>query len=306
MLDLRRLRLLRELAYRETIAAVAHALAFTPSAVSQQLAILEREAGVPLLERTGRRVRLTPAARTLVAHTEDLLARLEHAEAALAAVRRSVTGTLRIGAFPSAARALLPDALVALGRECPDLELTVEEFDPALAAEAIRTGELDVALTHDYDLVPVPEHPALESVTLLTEPMFVASRGAPPDPDDPVASFRHDWWIMGRSGNQCRLAAERICQAAGFQPRIRHRSDDYPTVLALVAADQGQAILPRLGTEHTPAGVVLSPLSVSARIAVTHRRGGGTHPAIAAFRRSIEHAVQAYVRRTASSPAASG
>lgn len=297
MLSLHRLRLLRELAYREKIAAVAEALAYTPSAVSQQLAVLEREAGVPLLERTGRRVRLTPAARTLVAHAEDMLARMESAEAAMAAARENVTGTLRIGAFPSAARVILPSALVALGRDCPDLELMTEEFDPALAAAALRTGELDAALTHDYDLVPVTEHPALESTVVLTEPMYVASHSTPDDPSDPVGSFRDAWWIMGRPGNLCRLAAERICQAAGFQPRIRHQNDDFPTVLTLVAADQGHAIMPRLGTVNTPAGVVLTELAISARVAVTHRRGGSAHPAVAAFRRSVEHAVNGYQRQ---------
>jgi DNA-binding transcriptional LysR family regulator len=244
MLDLHRLRLLRELSYRDTIAAVADALAYTPSAVSQQLAILEREAGVPLLERTGRRVRLTPAARTLVAYVEEILARMEGAEAMLAQARTNVTGTLRVGAFPSAARVILPGALVELGRDCPDLDLMVEEFDPALAAEALRAGALDAALTQDYDLVPKPEHPALEARVVLAEPMYVASRSAPHDPGDPVGSFRDDWWIMGKPGNVCRLAAERICQAAGFQPRIRHQSDDFPTVLALVAAGHGQAIMP--------------------------------------------------------------
>jgi DNA-binding transcriptional LysR family regulator len=294
MLDLHRLRLLRELAYRETIAAVAEALTYTPSAVSQQLAVLEREAGVPLLERTARRVRLTPAARTLVVHAEDILSRMEHAEAALAQTRTTVTGTLRIGAFPSAARVLLPAALVALGRDCPNLELMIEELDPALAAEALRTGALDAALTQDYDLVPTPGHPAMESTVALTEPMYVASRSAPRDPDDPVGSFRDDWWIMGRPGNQCRLAAERVCQVAGFQPRIRHQSDDFPTVLALVAADQGHAIMPRLGTVNAPTGVVLTPLPITARIAITHRRGASTHPAIAAFRRAVGHAVERY------------
>jgi DNA-binding transcriptional LysR family regulator len=298
MLDLRRLRLLRELAHRQTIAAVAQALAYTPSAVSQQLAVLEREAGVPLLERTGRRVTLTPAARTLVAHAEDVLAQMERAEAALATARTTVTGTLRIGAFPSAARVILPTALVALGRDCPDLELMIEEFDPALAAEALRAGELDAALTHDYDLVPMPDQPALESTVVLTEQMYVASRNSPPILDDPVGSFCNDWWIMGRPGSLCRLAAERICQAAGFQPRVRHQSDDFPTVLALVAADQGHAVMPRLGTVNAPATVVLTPLPTTARVAVTHRRGGSTHPAIAAFRQSIEHAVRRYRDQT--------
>jgi len=295
MLDVHRLRLLRELAYRGTIAAVAQALAYTPSAVSQHLSVLEREAGVPLLERTGRRVRLTAAGRVLVDHAEGVLAGLEGAEAALAAARHGLTGTLRLGAFPSAARTLLPGALVALGRDHPGLELMVEEQDPAHAAEALRTGALDAALTHDYDLVPVPEHPALESTVVLTEAMLLASSRPPADPGDPVGSFHTGDWILGKEGNLCGLAARRICEAAGFQPRIRHQTDDFPTALALVAAGQGQALMPGLGATHPPPGVVLTPLPVMARVAVTHRRGAGTHPAIAAFRAAVGQAVERYL-----------
>src|SRR5689334_517279 len=112
MLDVHRLRLLRELSYRHTIAAVAQALAYTPSAVSQQLAALEREAGIPLLERTGRRVRLNAAGQALVAHAEAVLDELERAEASLAAARTTLTGRLRIGAFPSAAQVILPPVLI--------------------------------------------------------------------------------------------------------------------------------------------------------------------------------------------------
>jgi len=116
MLDVRRLRLLRELAYRGTIAAVADALAFTPSAVSQQLSVLEREAGLPLLERRGRRVVLTPAGQNLVRHAEAVLEQLERAGAELAGARRGLSGPLRIGTFPSAGRTLIPAALTALAR----------------------------------------------------------------------------------------------------------------------------------------------------------------------------------------------
>jgi len=296
MLDVHRLRLLRELSYRGTIAAVAHAMSYTPSAVSQQLAVLEREAGVALLERTGRRVRLTPAARSLVTDAEAVLARLEQAEATLAAARDSLVGTLRLGAFPTGARTILPAALVSLGREFPSLELMIDEIDPAHAAEALRTGELDAALTHDYDLVPVPEHPALESTVVLTEPMYVASTRPPADAADPVGSFRKHSWVMGKPGTLCRLAAERICQAAGFQPVVRHQTDDFPTVLALVAADQGPALVPGLATVNAPAGLVLTPLPVTTRVSVTHRRGADTHPAIAAFRRAVDQAVAPYRR----------
>src|SRR5262245_50259308 len=149
MLDVRKLRLLREFARRGTIAAVAGALAYSPSAVSQQLSALEREAGVRLLERTGRQVRLTAAGSVLVEHAEAVLAALEEAAAALGNAGTGVVGQLRIGAFPTAVRTLLPAALVALGRDHPRLELMVNELDPADAPEALRARRLDVALVHD-------------------------------------------------------------------------------------------------------------------------------------------------------------
>ncbi|MEU9004976.1 LysR family transcriptional regulator, partial [Streptomyces sp. NPDC048551] len=159
MLDVRRLRLLRELARRGTIAAVAEALAFSPSAVSQQLTVLEREAGLPLLERTGRRVRLTPAAQNLVRHADAVLERLERADADLAEARGGLAGALRIGSFPTATRAIVPAALVRLARRHPGLEPMISETDPAAVAHALRAGDLDVALVHEYDFVPAPPEP---------------------------------------------------------------------------------------------------------------------------------------------------
>src|SRR6202020_2523557 len=131
MIDVRRLRLLLELSHRGTITAVAEALGYTPSAVSQQLAALEREAGVPLLERAGRRVALTAAGAVLARYAESVLAVLEEASAALAATRSSLTGPLRIGAFPSAARTILPPARGRLGGGHAGLELMATELAPA-------------------------------------------------------------------------------------------------------------------------------------------------------------------------------
>src|SRR6185436_5539189 len=125
------------------------------SAVSQQLSVLEREAGVPLLRRTGRTVHLTPAGTALVEHAEAVLAALERAEAAMAAARTGVVGPLRIAAFPTAVRTLLPAALVALGQRHPGLVLAVHELDPVDAPAALHAQQVDLALVHDYDHVPV-------------------------------------------------------------------------------------------------------------------------------------------------------
>jgi DNA-binding transcriptional LysR family regulator len=281
MIDVRRMRLLRELAHRGTIAAVAEALAYTPSAVSQQLAALEREAGVPLLERTGRRVSLTAAGRLLVGHAEVVLERLELATAELATARTGLAGRLRIGAFPSAARQLLPRALAALAAAHPRLEPMVDEADPADVAERVRTGDLDAALVHEYDFVPADPDLALATEPLLDEPMYLATTDA--GDGDPVRRAAGEPWIVGTPGTLCHAMAVRACQAAGFSPRIRHQVDDFTTVLALVAAGQGVALVPHLAVDDPPAGVVLVPLPVRRRTHLGYRRGAGRHPAIVAL-----------------------
>ncbi|WP_276615539.1 LysR family transcriptional regulator [Streptomyces sp. A1136] len=146
---------------------MAEALAFSPSAVSQQLAVLEHEAGLPLLARTGRRVRLTPAGQNLVRHAEAVLERLEQADAELAEARRGLTGVLHIGSFPTAKRAIVPAALTVLSRRHPGLEPRVRETDPAAVAHALRAGDLDAALVHEHDFVPATREPGLE-----TQPLF--------------------------------------------------------------------------------------------------------------------------------------
>ena len=195
MLDVRRLRLLRELARRGTIAAVAQALSYTPSAVSQQLAALEREAGTPLLERTGRSVALTPAALRLIEHTDTILAVLEQAAAELATASSELTGTLRIGAFPTAVRAVLPPALVGLSRDHPRLELFVTELDPANAPDALRTHVLDIALVQEYDYVPREPETGLDTEEFLEETVYLAALNA-----EPLTAHRDSTWIAGTPG----------------------------------------------------------------------------------------------------------
>ncbi|WP_433722043.1 LysR family transcriptional regulator [Nocardia sp. CA-129566] len=282
MLDVRKLRLLRELAHRKTIAAVAEAMSYTPSAVSQQLTALEREAGVPLLERTGRRVTLTPAALTLVEHAETILAALEQATADLAASRAALTGTLRIGAFPTAVATILSPALIALSRDHPRLELLVTELDPATVPDALRTDALDIALVQEYDFVPAEPDPALDTEPLLEETIYLAARTAVHLSEHHTSS-----WIVGTPGTLCHTMTIRACQAAGFTPRVRHHVDDFSTVLALVAAGQGVALVPQLGALTPPPNVVLTALPTRRKTHLAYRRGTGTHPAVVAARTAL-------------------
>ncbi len=296
MLDVRRLRLLRELARAGTIAAVAKAFSYTPSAVSQQLSALEREAGVPLIRHVGRRVVLTPAGADLAARTEGVLALLEEAAAALASCRSDLAGELRIGAFPTAVRSLLPAALVTLGRDHPRLELQVTELDPAQVPDALRTGALDIALVHEYDYVPVRPDPALDTEPLLAETIFLASAdGLAGGSGDPILQCAMMPWIAASPETLCHLMTVRLCQAAGFSPRIRHHADDFATVLALVAADQGVALVPQLALADLPAGVVLTALAARRRTLIACRGGAAGHPAIAACATAIRAAADAYL-----------
>lgn len=285
MLDVRKLRLLRELAHRGTIAAVAEALAYTPSAVSQQLTALERETGVPLLERTGRRVQLTPAALGLVERTEEILATLQEAAAELAATASTLTGTLRIGVFPTAVQTILTPALVALSTDHPGLDLTVTELDPAAVPDALRDESLDVALIQEYDYVPIASDQGLQTEPLLEETVYLAGLTG-----EPLTARRDTSWIAGTPGTLCHALTIRACEAAGFTPRIRHHADDFGAVLALVAAGQGVAFVPDLGAVAPPATVVLTPLPIRRRTHLAYRRGTGNHPAISAARTALQAA----------------
>jgi DNA-binding transcriptional LysR family regulator len=292
MLDVRRLRLLRELSLRGTISAVAEALAFTPSAVSQQLSVLEREAGIALLERTGRGVTLTPAAHNLVRHAEVVLERLERAEADLVDARHGLAGDLRVGTFPTAARAIVPSALSTLAGQHPGLVPRVSEIDPADVAHALRAGELDIALIHDYDFVAALAEPGLTTETLCSESMYLASTRPGEALDGPVlGQYRDAPWITAIPGTLCHSMTTRACQAAGFTPTVRHHIDEFATVLAFVAAGQGVALVPHLGAVDPPPEITLTRLPIHRRTMIAFRTGAGGHPAIVSFSAALQASV---------------
>jgi DNA-binding transcriptional LysR family regulator len=285
MLDVRRLLLLCDLSRLGTIAAVAAAHNYTASAVSQQLSALEREAGVRLLARTGRSVTLTVAGRILVRHGRVVLDELERAGASLAAVAQGLSGPLRIGAFPTAVRALLPAALVALGRAHPGLELMVTELDLAGVPGALGDRRIDVGLINDYDLVPAGPDPGLDDVPLHDEPVYLAVPQAwvPDGSGGGLGRLREAPWILATPGTVCHAVTVQLCRAAGFSPRGRHHADDFTTVLSLVAAGLGASVVPAMAVAGAAAGVRLEALPTRRRTRVAYRKGAGGHPAVAAF-----------------------
>ena len=252
MLDLHRLRLLHELHARGTIAAVADALQFTPSAVSQQLAVLEREAGVALLEPAGRGVRLTDAAIVLVRHADALLERAELAQAELAAAAGRVAGRGRIASFQSVALRLAIPAMQALAREAPDLRCELVEAEPEQSLPALALGDVDLVLGDEWQHQPHARPAGVDLEELCRDPVHLVL------PEDHPAAQRHrhavplaelagEPWTTGHRETGWEEITNRTCRELGeFDPDIRHRTNDSVTSLALVAQGQAVALLPHL------------------------------------------------------------
>ena len=190
---------------------------------------------------------------------------------------------MRIGAFPTAVRTLLPAALVELGRRHPGLELMVTELDPVAVPAALRDRRLDVGLVNDYDVVPVKPDAGLDTVPLLDETVFLAVPPGLRVGADPVRAVRDADWILAGPGTLCHTVTLHVCRTAGFAPRARHHADDFATVLALVAAGQGVSLVPELAAAQPPDGVRLIPLSTRRRTRIAYRQGAATHPGVAAF-----------------------
>lgn len=294
MLGVWRLQLLREVARRGTIRAAAEAMSITPSAVSQQLRILEAEAGVPLLERKGRLVRLTDAGEMLVRHAETITAAITAAESELAATQHEIAGMLRVAAIPTAARAILPAAIASLGRAHPRLRLMLRDLETAESLPALAADEVDLAVVDEYDEATRIREPGIELMDLLTEPLFVALPPGHPAGDGPVplASLQDEAWIMDTEASGICRALVRACRRAGFEPHVRSNCRDYSVIIALVEAGLGVAMLPGLALRDRPiratVALVDPPLERRVRIAVKPERR--VHPAVAAMLTALQRA----------------
>jgi DNA-binding transcriptional LysR family regulator len=301
MFDLHRLRLLRELKHRGTLAAVAAALSYAPSSVSQQLSQLEAEVGVPLLEPVGRRVRLTEQAEILVAHTEAVLERLERAEADIAASLTELTGTLRIASFQTAALALVPAALGLLRDQHPHLRVHLTHMEPERALAALQARDFDLVLAEEYPGNPNPRSAELHQEDLLDDPLYLAlpSPGTKTDSDGPMAALRsladHPW-VMEPEGTPARYWAMTLCRDAGFEPDVRFETTDLLLHLRLVEQKHAAAFLPDLVWSGQPPTVTLRKLprgQRSRRIFTVVRHGRSQHPAIVACRDALHRVAAA-------------
>jgi DNA-binding transcriptional LysR family regulator len=250
MLDTHRLRLLREFAERGTIAATAAALGYTPSAVSQQLAALEREAGAVLLDRTARAAELTDAGRRLADHAERILALVEAAEADLSAA--GPTGRVTVTAFPTAAVAFGP-ALVRRVRAHPGLTLLLRETQREEGLRLVRTGEVDVALVADWSgRLTSADHGSgvLQFYRLIRDPLVLVLPRGHPAADSALEvdldKLRDEPWLAAPPGEPSRQAVDKLLAGMGGMPPAPWEFEGLSTILSLVAYGIGIAALPRL------------------------------------------------------------
>jgi DNA-binding transcriptional LysR family regulator len=294
MLDLTRLQALRAVATFGTVTAAAGALHCTPSAISQHLAKLERETRTTLVEKDGRRLRLTEAGRVLVEHAGRVLAAVEEAEAALAAHQETVSGRLSIASFPTACRGLLPHALRSLAGDHPDLEPTLQEADRETSFDGIQRGTIDVALIDEWLEIPVTYPPGVASVELGLD---VGDLILPPEHplafcEGPVTldEVREERWIGSKPGTVCYEWLLRMLP--GVRPSIL--VNEFETQLTFVAEGLGVAFVPRLARTSLPPGVVARPITPEAarRVSVAWRAAAGSRPAIGATVAALRDAWQ--------------
>jgi DNA-binding transcriptional LysR family regulator len=288
MIDARRLRVLREVAHHGTLAAAADALHLTPSAVSQQLAALEREVGLPVLERNGRGIRLTGAAEVLVGHADLVLAQLEAAAADVAAYTEGLVGTVRLAGFATALAELVAPAVVRLRETHPRLELTAVEQEAPECFRALSRGDLDIAISMASRYAPAADEPRFHRRPLHTDTLDAVLPTGHPLAGAPVvelAALAGETWVGPPDGTSCHDVTVTGCAAAGFAPAFRHRTLDFHSAMALVAAGLGVTLVPRLGQAAVPAGAVIRPLAPPAparHVFAATRAGAERRPAIAA------------------------
>ncbi|MGA2756213.1 MAG: LysR family transcriptional regulator [Solirubrobacteraceae bacterium] len=293
MLNVNRLRILIEVANRGSFSAAADALSYTQSAVSQQIAALEAETGVTLLERLPRGVRLTPAGQVLLSYAEGIIARLHAAEAEMAAIAGLRGGQLRMASFPTAGATLMPLAIAIFRAQHPEVELSLAEGEPEEIAPRLSAGEFDIALLFEFEGTSQSLGPELSRLGLFEDPMFLvlpADHALANRRTLRLENLRAEAWIQTSASSPCARHVVRSCHAAGFEPIVSFESDDYQTVQGLVAAGVGVALIPKLalaGAREDIAIRALSPASPVREVVAATPDGTRLTAAAAAMRQIL-------------------
>jgi DNA-binding transcriptional LysR family regulator len=302
MLDVHRMWLLRELAHRGTLAAVARALSYSPSAISQQLSQLETEAGTALLEPAGRGVRLTPQARILVEHTEAILEQLEQAEADLRASLTDVRGTLRVASFQSVIFALVPSVLTRLAERHPALQLQIAHSEAGPAFAGLLAHDFDIVLGEEYPGIARPPVAGTRIQLLANDELFAVfpehgrhAVGSEPDARVRLADLAGVPWIFDPADTAPGQWARNACREAGFEPDVRYVASDLLLQIHLAETGHAAAVIPGLLLAAVPrpaARIVPLPGRPHRRLTTGVRAGALRHPAIRAFRDALRQAVR--------------
>ena len=268
MLDVKRMRVLKEVADRGSFSAAAEALSYTQSAVSQQIAALEREAGTQLVTRGSRGIRLTEAGEALVRHADAILTRLADAEAELEAIAGLRGGRLRLAAFPTVGATLMPLAIANFRERHPDIELNVRQLEPEDSIPLLKSGDLDIALSIEPS-VRREDEDGIDTTFLLEDPMYVAL-----PPSHPLTrksrlrlkDLAEESWIGTTDACSCGELVRGHCMRHGFDPKITFESDDYLAIQGLVAAGVGVAMIPNLALTTVRDDIVIRDLGNEAPI----------------------------------------
>jgi molybdate transport repressor ModE-like protein len=287
MLDVKRMRILKEVADRGSFSAAAEALSYTQSAVSQQIAALEREAGTQLVTRGSRGIRLTEAGEALVRHADAILTRLADAEAELEAIAGLRGGRLRLAAFPTVGATLMPLAIATFRERHPEVELTVRQLEPEDSLPLLKSGELDIALTIEPNAIHDTD--GLDSTFLLDDPMFVAlqrDHALANKPRVRLKDLASEQWISTTDACSCASLVRNHCIRMGFEPKVTFESDDYLAIQGLVAAGVGVALIPTLALTTVRDDIVIRDLANEApvrKIAAATLPGAHRSPAARAM-----------------------
>ena len=261
MLDVKRLRVLHEVARQGSFSAAADALSYTQSAISQQIAALERETGTTLVDRGARGIRMTDAGEALVRHADAILTRICDAEAELEAIAGLRGGRVRLASFATAGSTFVPHAIATFHEQYPEVEILLRESDPEESVPALKGGKLDIAIL--FEPHGAGDLTDLEQVHLLEDPMSVVLPEGHPLASKAKVRLKdlsEESWVQTTSSCPCGVIVADQCRAAGFEPRVAFESDDYLTVQGLVAAGVGVAMIPSLGLAAYRPDVAIRPI----------------------------------------------
>lgn len=309
MPDLRQLRALQAVAEAGSFSGAADALNYTQPAVSKSIATLERDLGAVLVERDCRPVRLTDAGVALVRHADEVFARLSSARSEIEAITQADAGTVAVGTFGSAAAAFVVDALCQFRKRHPGVHVSIAEGMPSTLVRRLRAGELDLAVVFDFPTAGEDIGAGLELHPLLDQPFDIVLHPSHPRAGKnrvrPADLATDDWVLQdfGPESPTLKLIG-RMCAAAGFEPRVAFRVNDCQVILAMVAAEEGVSILPRLMLDPLHADVVVRPVEGDApvqRVAAVRLPTRHLAPAAAEFLSALQEAagrrVNSWARR---------